>query len=204
MKFSIFLTQHKRLYTSVVAVLVLLFGGFYSNSLNAQGIAVYDNTNFISLAKQLAEAGKQTSNMMQMVSFLNEQKQNFEKVNAIIKQLRAVQEITSNNRYLVNLINQDLRNILKSPYIRPNEIKHINDSFQLIIDHSLETIGFINQVLSSYNLKMRDAERVRILQEKQEETREMVSLIKANTKHYEEIIAFRALQKQINNRYTTY
>lgn len=185
----------------LVTITVILFSSFYSR---AQGLAVYDNTNFISLTKQLTEAGKQTSNMMQMVDFLKEQKQNLEKVNTLIKQLRAVQEITKNNQYLVGIVNHDLRDILSSPYIQPQEIEIINDSFQLVIDHSLETIDFVNQLLASHHLKMSDAERARFLQEKQLESQEMVSLIKRNTKRYQEIISFREFQDQINHHNAPY
>ena len=36
----------------------------------AQGMPTYDNTNFISLVKQLVESGKQTAQMIKSVKFL--------------------------------------------------------------------------------------------------------------------------------------
>ncbi len=56
----------------------------------AQGMPVYDNTNFISLAKSLIESAKQTSQLLKTVDFLKQQKENLEKVNSVIKQLKAV------------------------------------------------------------------------------------------------------------------
>ena len=64
-----------------------------SEKARSQGMPVYDNTNFISLVKQLVESGKQTSNLMKTVSFLKQQKENLEKVNDVIKQLNAVKKV---------------------------------------------------------------------------------------------------------------
>ena len=40
----------------------------------AQGMPVYDNTNFISMTKSLLESAKQTSELLKTVEFLKEQK----------------------------------------------------------------------------------------------------------------------------------
>ena len=52
----------------------------------AQGMPTYDNTNFISLVKQLIESGKQTANIIKTVKFLKTQKENIEKVNNVVNQ----------------------------------------------------------------------------------------------------------------------
>ena len=48
---------------------------FSTGHIVAQGMPVYDNTNFISLAKQLIESAKQTSNLLKTVEFLKQQKE---------------------------------------------------------------------------------------------------------------------------------
>jgi len=46
---------------------------YLSGRVTAQGMPVYDNTNFISLAKQLVESAKQTSQLLKTVEFLQQQ-----------------------------------------------------------------------------------------------------------------------------------
>ncbi|WP_026935016.1 hypothetical protein [Christiangramia echinicola] len=170
----------------------------------AQGMPVYDNTNFISLAKSLIESAKQTSQLLKTVDFLKQQKENLEKVNSVVRKLKAVQEIAQNNQRLFDLVRDDLRKILNSPYIKPEEVTRISDSFNGIIENSLDDLDFIDQILSSDYLKMTDAERAAILKEKELQSKEMVSEIKLKTERYRDIISFREMQDRINNRETDY
>ncbi len=169
-----------------------------------QGMPVYDNTNFISFTKSLIESAKQTSQLLKTVQFLKDQKDNIEKVNNVIKQLKAVRELTKNNQRLFELVQRDLREILNSPYIKSNEINRISESFNEIIENSLDGLEYIDQILSNNNLKMTDAERAEVLKEMELQSKEMVVEVEAKTKRYREIIAFRELQHKINNRETKY
>ena len=188
----------------------ILFGLFLTvalllpNGATAQGLPTYDNTNFISLVKQLIESGKQTANMIKTVQFLKTQKDNIEKVNDVVRQLKAVREIGRNNQRLIQVMQNDLRAILDSPYIKPDEVARVSKSFSTIIENSLDTMDFIEQILSSDYLKMTDAERAEILKEKELESKEMVSSITTRTKRYRDIISFREMQDKINNRETNY
>lgn len=169
-----------------------------------QGMPVYDNTNFISLTKQLIESAKQTSNLLQTVEFLKQQKENIEKVNNVIKQLNAVKELYKNNQRLYELVQGDLREILNSPYIKSQEVERVSEAFNSIIDNSVSSLEYIEQILSSDNLRMSDGERAAILKQKELESREMVAEIETKTRRYREIIAFRRMQDIINNRETEY
>tara|TARA_R100000935_G_scaffold46551_1_gene70013 strand:- start:19798 stop:20493 length:696 start_codon:yes stop_codon:yes gene_type:complete len=184
----------------VLMTIVLLMPG----SAAAQGMPVYDNTNFISLAKSLIESAKQTSQLLKTVDFLKQQKENLEKVNSVIKQLKAVREITENNQRLFNVVRDDLREILNSPYIKAEEVTRISDSFNAIINNSLEDLDFIDEVLSSDYLKMTDAERAIILKEKELSSKEMVAEINQKILRYQDIISFREMQNKINNRESNY
>ena len=62
-----------RWFFRMVLITLLFFAGGTSS---AQGMPVYDNTNFLSLAKQLIESAKQTSNLLKTVEFLKQQKEN--------------------------------------------------------------------------------------------------------------------------------
>ncbi|MEY8781095.1 conjugal transfer protein [Allomuricauda sp. XS_ASV26] len=170
----------------------------------AQGMPVYDNTNFISFMKSLVESAKQTSNLMQTVKFLKQQKENIDKVNNVIKQLKAVKELAENNQRLYQVVQGDLREILNSPFIKPDEVTRISDSFDAILENSIAGMEYIDQILSSDNMKMTDAERAAVLKEKELESKEMVAEIEAKTRRYREIIAFREMQHKINNRETNY
>ena len=170
----------------------------------AQGMPVYDNTNFISFVKSLLESGKQTSQLLKTVKFLKKQKENIDKVNNVIKQLKAVQELARNNQRLFDIIQGDLREIFNSPYIKSHEINRISDSFNSIIENSMDGLEYIDQILSNDNLKMTDAERAEVLKEMELKSKEMVAEIEAKTRRYREIIAFREMQDKINNREINY
>lgn len=170
----------------------------------AQGMPVYDNTNFISFTKSLVESAKQTSQLLKTVQFLKQQKENIEKVNSVIKQLKAVRELAKNNQRLFNIVQDDLREILNSPYIKSDEVNRVSESFTDIIENSLEGLEYIDQILSSNNLKMTDAERAEVLKRMETQSKEMVAEIESKTRRYREIIAFREMQDKINNRETNY
>ena len=165
-----------------------------------QGMPVYDNTNFISFAKSLVESAKQTSQLLKTVQFLKTQKENIEKVNNVIRQLKAVREMARNNQRLFNIVQDDLREILNSPYIKPDEVNRVSESFNSIIENSLYGLEYIDQILSSNTLKMTDAERAEVLKDMELKSKEMVAEIEAKTKRYREIIAFREMQAVINGR----
>ena len=169
-----------------------------------QGMPVYDNTNFISLVKSLVESAKQTANLVKTVNFLKAQKENIEKVNSVIQDLKAVREIGRNNQRLISVMQNDLRDILDSPYIEPDEVTRVTESFDAVVENSLATMDFIDEILSSDHLKMSDAERAEVLKQKELESQEMVNDVRLKTRRYQEIISFRKMQDRINNRETAF
>ncbi|MBU2950013.1 conjugal transfer protein [Tamlana agarivorans] len=188
-----------RILVMAVALMLLI-----PSKVTSQGMPTYDNTNFISLVKQLVESGKQTAQMIKSVKFLKDAKEAIEKVSSVVQQLRAVEEIAQNNQRLINVMQNDLQDILNSPYIKPDEVTKVVESFDTIVQNSLDTVEFMSEILSSDNLKMSDAERAEILKEKELESKEMVSNIKTKTKRYKDIISFRKMQDKVNNRETNY
>jgi len=190
-------TIRKTIITTAMLILVSATG-------TAQGMPVYDNTNFISFTKSLLESAKQTSELLKTVKFLKEQKENIEKVNNVIKQLKAVRELARNNQRLFDIVQHDLREILNSPYIKADEVDRVSESFNAIIENSLDVLDYIDQILSSGSMKMTDAERAAVLKEKELQSKEMVAEIEAKTRRYREIIAFRRMQDIINSRETSY
>ncbi len=185
-------------------ILILVMAIFFSLKTSAQGMPVYDNTNFISLAKSLIESAKQTTQLLKTVQFLKDAKESIEKVNSAIQQLHAVQRIADNNQALFNVLQNDLNEILNSPYIKVEEVNAITNSFNAIVENSLDTVGFIDQILSSDYLKMTDGERAKILKDKERESAEMVAEINSKVERYRDIISFRKMQDKINNRETNY
>jgi len=169
-----------------------------------QGMPVYDNTNFITLGKQIIEAAKQTENLIKTVEFMKQQKDRIEKVSNVVKQLKAVRELARNNQRLFEVVRGDMRNILNSPYIKPEEITRVSQSFENIIENSLEDLDFVQQILSSDYLKMTDAERAAVLKDRETSSKEMVAEIERKTKRYNDIISFREMQDRINSRATNY
>ncbi|KJD36509.1 conjugal transfer protein [Tamlana sedimentorum] len=184
--------------------LILAFALLFPKGASAQGMPVYDNTNFISLVKSLVESAKQTSQLIKSVKFLKDAKEAIEKVSSVVQQLRAVEEIAQNNQRLIQVMQNDLQDILNSPYIKPEEVTRVTESFNIIVQHSLDTVDFIDEVLSSDYLKMTDAERAEVLKQKEKESKEMVSNITTKTKRYRDIISFRKMQDKVNNRDTEY
>ncbi|ALJ06778.1 conjugal transfer protein [Pseudalgibacter alginicilyticus] len=189
---------------SKILIIATAFIFLLPASAACQGMPTYDNTNFISLVKQLVESGKQTAQLIKSVKFLKDAKESIEKVSNVVQQLNAVQEIANNNQRLINVMQNDLQDILNSPYIKPNEVARVSESFSTIVQNSLDTMDFIDEILSSDYLKMSDAERAEILKQKEIESKEMVSDITIRTKRYRDIISFRKMQDKINNRETEY
>ena len=150
--------QKIRILVMAVALMLLI-----SSKATSQGMPTYDNTNFISLVKQLVESGKQTAQMIKSVKFLKDAKEAIEKVSSVVQQLRAVEEIAQNNQRLIQVMQNDLQDILNSPYIKPEEVSRIAESFDAIVQNSLDTVEFMGEILSSDNLKMADAERAEVL-----------------------------------------
>ena len=189
---------------TIVFGLALTMALLLPGGATAQGMPVYDNTNFISLAKSLIESAKQTSQLLKTVQFMKDAKESIEKVTNVVRQLKAVQEIANNHQQLFNVLQNDLNDILSSPYIKVEEVNAITNSFNAIVESSLDTVDFIDEVLSSDYLKMTDAERAEILKTKERESAEMVAEINQKTKRYQDIISFRKMQDKINNRATSY
>tara|TARA_Y100001933_G_scaffold242463_1_gene270169 strand:- start:1817 stop:2398 length:582 start_codon:yes stop_codon:yes gene_type:complete len=185
-------------------ILALIITVFSSGHIVAQGMPVYDNTNFVSLVKQLIESGKQTAEMIKSVKFLKDAKDAIVKVSGAVQQLKAIEEIVENNQLLIQVAQNDLQDILNSPHIKPEEIERVSESFSKVIENSLDTMDFIDEILSSDFLKMSDAERTEILKKKELESKEMVSSITTKTKRYRDIISFRKMQDRVNNRETNY
>ena len=183
--------------TTMTMLLLFVLAG---HGVQAQGMPVYDNTNFITLGKTLIESAKQSAQLLRTVNFLKEQKEKIEQVNNAVKQLKAVQEIVDNNQQLFRTVQNDLREILNSPFIKAEEIDRISESFNSIIDRSLEDLNFMQQLLTSNFLNMTDSERLLLLEEQKERSREMVAEIQLKTKRYRTIISFREMQGKINNR----
>ena len=189
---------------TVVIGLIFSIAFLLPSGATAQGMLTYDNTNFISLVKQLVESGKQTAQMIKSVKFLKDAKEAIEKVSSVVQQLRAVEEIAQNNQRLIQVMQNDLQDILNSPYIKPEEVTRIAESFDAIVQNSLDTVEFMGEILSSDNLKMTDAERAEVLKKKEQESKEMVANITTKTKRYRDIISFRKMQDKVNNRETNY
>jgi len=121
-------------------------------------------------------------------------------VSNLLQQLSAVQELIQNNQQLFNMVQNDLQEILNSPYIKPDEIDRIADSFNDILESAMESVDYVNTILSSGLLKMEDADRAKVLKEHELKSKEMVAEIQAKTRRYREIISFRKMQDRINNR----
>lgn len=189
--------MENRVKTLLLALSVALSS---SSHMEAQGMPVYDNTNFISLAKQLIESGKQTSNLLKTVEFLKKQKDRIEKVSGVIQQLDAIENLVRNNQKLFQMVQGDLRQILNSPYIKPDEVNTVTQSFEEIIERSMEGVDYVNKILTSDYLKMSDAQRAAVMKDYETKSDEMVAEVMSKTRRYKEIISFRKMQDRINNR----
>ena len=185
-------------------ILLILLVACLSGRIEAQGMPVYDNTNFLALGQQLIESAKQTSELLKTVQFLREQKERIEQVSSIVKQLKTVREIIENNQHLYEMVQNDLREILNSPYIRADEVEQISESFNSLIENALADLGFMQDLLTSNYLNMTDAERLAILEAQRLRSREMLHEIELKKRRYHSIIEFRELKEMINSRVTNY
>lgn len=186
---------------SIILCLVVALG---FSRLHAQGMPVYDNTNFLALGQQLIESAKQTSQLLQTVKFLQEQKERIEQVSQVIQQLKTVREIISNYEELYDTVRGDLQEILASPYIYGDEVEVISESFNSLMDKALEDLQFMQDLLTSNYLEMTDAERLAILEAQRKRSREMIQEISLKKKRYLHIIEFREIKESINGRPSQY
>ncbi len=186
--------------SALIFGLALTLALYLPGRATAQGMPVYDNTNFISLGKQLIESAKQTAELLKMVDELNAVREKIEKVNNAVKQYQAVRDITRNNEQLFEMVRDDFRELLNSPYIDGDEVEAISNAFNDIIEHSLDQLDFMGQVLSSDFLNMTDAERLEILEAQREASREMVADIQLKKRRYDMVISFRKMQALIKDR----
>jgi len=197
-------SQTIRKNTKTLIVTAFTLALFLPGRAMAQGMPVYDNSNFVSLVKQLVESAKQTAELLKMVEHLKEAKEKLEKVNNAVRQYRAVRDITQDNQRLVELVRSDLRDILNSPYIEAGEVETISNNFNTVIENSLNQLEFMDQVLSNDFLNMTDAERLEILEGHREQTRQMLTDIQLKKRRYNLVISFREMQDRINSRETNY
>ena len=188
------------LITVWVMVLMLVLPG----RATAQGMPVYDNTNFLSLGKQLIESAKQTAELLKMAEELNAVREKIEKVNNAVRQYQAVRDITKNNEELFEMVGDDLREVLNSPYIHGDEVEAITNAFNGIMEHSLNQLEFMEQVLSNDFLNMSDAERLEILEGQREASQRMLADIKLKKRRYDMVISFRKMQTLIKDRKLNY
>jgi len=186
----------------VLIGMLTLVAGFQTT--RAQGMPVYDNTNFLALGQQLFESAKQTSELLKTVNFLKEQKERIEQVSSIVKQLKTVKEIIANNQYLYETVQDDIREILNSPYILADEVNLISESFNSLIKIALEDLSFMQDLLTSNYLNMTDAERLEILETQRLRSREMIHEISLKKKRYATIIEFRKIKEAIDSRKSQY
>lgn len=184
--------------------LIILLSTCILGRVSAQGMPVYDNTNFLALGQQLIESAKQTSELLRTAQFLKEQKERIEQVSSIIKQLKIVREIIDNNQQLYETVQRDLSEILNSPYIRADEVDRISESFNSLIEIALEDLGFMQELLTSNYLNMTDAERLAVLEAQRLRSREMIHEIELKKRRYRAIIEFREIREVINTRETNY
>jgi len=188
------------LITVWVMVLMLVLPG----RATAQGMPVYDNTNFLSLGKQLIESAKQTAELLKMAEELNAVREKIEKVNNAVRQYQAVRDITKNNEELFEMVGDDLREVLNSPYIHGDEVEVITNAFNGIMEHSLNQLEFMEQVHSNDFLNMSDAERLEILEGQREASQRMLADIKLKKRRYDMVISFRKMQTLIKDRKLNY
>lgn len=191
----------KKLNISVVVIILVIL---LPTSSMGQGMPVYDNTNFISLAKQLVESAKQTSQLLKTVEFLKEQKDHIEQVSTTVRQLNAVKKLVKNNQQLLNMVNRDVKSIINSPYITYEEIPQVITSFEDILVYAMESISYVDKILTSHFLKMTDAERATLLKVHESQSDELLVEVSLKTKRYKEVISFRKMQEKINSRITQF
>ena len=139
-----------------------------------------------------------------MAEELNAVREKIEKVNNAVRQYQAVRDITKNNEELFEMVGDDLREVLNSPYIHGDEVEVITNAFNGIMEHSLNQLEFMEQVLSNDFLNMSDAERLEILEGQREASQRMLADIKLKKRRYDMVISFRKMQTLIKDRKLNY
>ena len=97
----------------------------------------------------------------------------------------------------------DLQDILNSPYIKPEEVTRVAESFDAIVQNSLDTVDFMSEILSSDNLKMSRCRTCGSIERKRVGIkRNGFKYPDKNKTLSSDIISFRKMQDKVNNRET--
>ncbi|THD67624.1 conjugal transfer protein [Robertkochia marina] len=168
---------------------VLLF----SFRLGAQGMPVYDNTNFLTLGKQLLESGKQTSQLIQTVNFLKQQKQRLEQVNGVIRDLKLIGEIIEDHKILYVEIQGDFNQLGGSNLLANDELRELSESLEKTMASSMDDLDMIRQLLRNDHFKMTDKDRIDLLEQRRKRMEESRAICKTQMGRYRAMVDFRKM-----------
>lgn len=174
--------------------LYLFMGVFLlSFRLGAQGMPVYDNTNFLTLGKQLLESGKQTSQLIQTVNFLKQQKERLEQVSGVIRDLKLIGEIIEDHKTLHGELQREFQLLQSSNLLANHELRELSKTLENIMGASLDDMDLIRQLLRNDHFKMTDKDRLDLLERRRRSMEGASASCKAQVKRYRAMIHFRKM-----------
>ena len=180
--------------------LFLLSAFLLSGQLSAQGMPVYDNTNFLTLGKQLIESGKQTSQLIQTVKFLKEQKERLDRVNAVVRDLKLIREIVDDHKTLHTEIRREFRQLGSSPLLRNQELQILSAYLEGAMAQSMDDLELIRELLQHDRFKMTDKDRIDLLQQRRRRMDQVKLNCEAQVRRYRAMIDFRKMVEAANTK----
>ncbi|MBL7473308.1 conjugal transfer protein [Robertkochia sediminum] len=165
----------------------------FSSELRAQGMPVYDNTNFLTLGKQLLESGKQTSQLIRTVQFLKQQQERLEQVNGVIRDLKLIREIIEEHKSLQLEIRRDFGLLGSSKYLAKDELRELSKTLERTMAASMDDLDMIRQLLRNDHFKMTDKDRIDLLGQRRQRMEEARAICMTQMRRYTAMIDFRTL-----------
>lgn len=129
---------------------------------------VNDPTNLAKI-KEIVQSGEETvSTMKQQIKYIEEAKEQLEKVNSYVRQASTTKKALENAKRLTTTITQAHTDLSKLN-LDAGTLESYSQSLDNLYDGVLETISDLTAILTDGSLKMTDAERLRIIKEKEED-----------------------------------
>lgn len=129
---------------------------------------VNDPTNLAKI-KEIVKSGEETvSTMKKQIEYIEQAKDQLEKVNSYVRQASTTKKALDNAKRLTTTITQAHTDLSKLN-LDAGTLDSYSQSLDNLYEGVLETVSDLTVILTDGSLKMSDAERLRIIKEKEED-----------------------------------
>lgn len=156
---------------------------------------VTDPTTHANIVQNTAEAARQTQALKEQIELFKEAKKVYEKVSNSIKQLDLIEDIISDQQYVIQRVDKSYQYLKNSGLFTPGELSTILVNFSKFITTSERTLSTANSAIKDGFFKMNDAERIKLLQDLSTRVNGVVADVNDLDNKYRRVAEKRALKR---------